>query len=48
MSNNIEFKRKMPTPKELKNEIPLSKKAKEIKEKKDKEIAINNRTMFSR
>ncbi len=38
MNKNIELKRKLPTPEELREELPLSKKAIEIKEKKDKEI----------
>lgn len=36
---NINFKRKLPIPKELKAEMPLSKEGEEIKAKRDKEIA---------
>lgn len=36
---NIKFKRKLPIPKELKEEMPISKKGEEIKAKRDKEIA---------
>ena len=36
---NVNYKRKLPTPEELKEEIILSEKAKIIKEKRDKEIA---------
>ena len=36
---NLEFKRKLPIPKELKEEMPLSKEGERIKEEKDKEIA---------
>lgn len=36
---NVNFKRQLPKPEELKKEIPLSEKGKEIKEKMDKEIA---------
>lgn len=38
-SSNMIFKRKLPMPDELKKEIPLSKEGKEIKAKRDKEIA---------
>ena len=37
--SNITFKRKLPDPEELKQEIPFSKAGQEIKKKKDKEIA---------
>lgn len=37
--NNIEFKRKLPIPKEIKAEMPLSEKAEKIKTKRDAEIA---------
>lgn len=37
--NNVTFKRKLPVPEDLKKDNPLSKEGKEIKEKKDKEIA---------
>ncbi len=36
---NINFKRKLPLPEELKKEMPLSEEGKKIKEKRDKEIA---------
>lgn len=36
---NLEFKRKLPIPKELKEEMPLSEEGEKIKEEKDKEIA---------
>lgn len=36
---NIEFKRKLPIPQEIKKEMPLSKEAEEIKTKRDAEIA---------
>lgn len=38
-SSNIKFKRKLPLPEELKAEMPISEKGKEIKEKRDREIA---------
>lgn len=38
-NSNITYKRRLPDPEELKKELPLSKKAEEIKEKRDKEIA---------
>lgn len=38
-NSNINFKRKLPDPQELKDEMPLSKEGKEIKAKRDKEIA---------
>lgn len=38
-NTNIDFKRKLPIPKELKAEMPLSKEGEEIKAKRDKEIA---------
>ena len=38
-NKNINFKRKLPIPKELKAEIPLSKEGEEVKAKRDKEIA---------
>lgn len=37
--NNIEFKRKLPIPKDIKAEMPLSEKAEKIKTKRDAEIA---------
>lgn len=37
--NNIDFKRKLPIPKEIKAEMPLSEKAEKIKTKRDAEIA---------
>ena len=37
--DNMNFKRKLPVPKEIKAEMPLSKEAAEIKAKKDEEIA---------
>lgn len=37
--NNIEFKRKLPIPKEIKAEMPLSENAEKIKTKRDAEIA---------
>lgn len=36
---NIEFKRKLPIPQEIKKEMPLSKEAEELKTKRDAEIA---------
>ena len=38
-NSNITYKRRLPDPEELEKELPLSKKAEEIKEKRDKEIA---------
>lgn len=38
-SGNLEFKRKLPIPKEIKEEMPLSEGAKAIKEKRDAEVA---------
>lgn len=38
-NSNINFKRKLPIPEELKAQMPISKEGKEIKAKKDKEIA---------
>lgn len=38
-NENINFKRKLPIPKELKAEMPISKEGEEIKAKRDKEIA---------
>ena len=38
-SSNITYKRKLPNPEELKNELPLSSEAQKIKEERDKEIA---------
>lgn len=38
-SSNITYKRKLPNPEELKNELPLSSEAQRIKEERDKEIA---------
>lgn len=37
--SNMNFKRKLPVPKEIKAEMPLSEEAEEIKTKRDKEIA---------
>ena len=37
--NNIEFKRKLPIPMDIKAEMPLSEKAEKIKTKRDAEIA---------
>lgn len=37
-NSNITYKRRLPDPEELKKELPLSKKAEKIKEKRDKEI----------
>lgn len=38
-NSNMNYKRKLPTPEELKEKMPLSEAAKQIKEKRDKEIA---------
>jgi len=38
-NSNIKFKRQLPDPKELKNEIPISDEGRKIKEKRDKEIS---------
>ncbi len=35
---NTEFKRKLPVPKEIKEQYPLSEKAQKIKEQRDKEL----------
>ena len=37
--SNIIFKRKLPSPEELKKEIPFSEEGRKVKEKRDKEIA---------
>ena len=38
MEMNMEFIRKLPTPKELKEQFPVSKKITEIKEARDNEL----------
>ena len=38
-NSNINFKRKLPIPEELKSDIPITKKIEEIKNRRDKEIA---------
>ncbi len=38
-NSNIVFKRQLPSPEQLKEQIPISKEGKEVKEKRDKEIA---------